>query len=356
MQAEAIYLIRRGVLLPIRYFVKSPRATPKDLPDGRVDFFELDLIHNVRMGQVLAEAYDEPEWFDPRAFPAGENTYVPEENPRVLCAAVDGHAFWRDGKIHVSPEFVVQGDVDYSTGNLRFAGRLILRGTVRSGFIIEAKEAVVEGDLEGTALIRGDLEVKGGIVSGKHKVIVGGNLKANYVLNSVVEVRGQMEVIRFIRDSRVFSGSSVKVLGEPGAVLGGEVRAKDSVSARIFGSPMSSGTKVWVGLDPFLGRFLEEKRSELESRKEELDEAIKDPDLGIEERLEFLRELEELKFYLELLEEALLGEGGSIEVLGRAFQGVTFRIGRECLKVAEDLLGPLRLRLREGKIALERWT
>lgn len=355
MQAEAIYLIRR-VLLPIRYFVRHPRATPKDLPDGRVDFFELDLIHNVRMGQVLAEAYDEPEGFDPGVFPAGENTYVPEDNPRVLCAAVDGHAFWKDGKIHVSPDFVVKGDVDYSTGNLRFAGRLIVKGSVRAGFIVEAKEALVEGDLEGTALIRGDLEVRGGIVSGRHKVIVGGNLKAGYVLNSHIEVRGEVEVFRFIRNSHVYSGHWVRVLGEPGTILGGEVRAREGVSARTFGSEISSGTRIWVGIDPFLGRFLEEKQEELKRKREEVQETLEDPDLPIEQRLELLRELEELKFYQELLEEALLGGEGVIEVLGKAYQGVTFRIGRECFRPSDDLIGPLRLRLKEGKIAIERWT
>lgn len=342
--------------MPIRYFIDLPRRTPKDLPDGRVDFFELDLLQNVRKGQVLAEAYDEPEGFDPRQFPAGENTYVPQDNPRVLCASVDGHAYWKDGKIHVSPEFVVQGDVDYSTGNLRFAGRLVVKGTVRAGFIIEAKEALVEGDLEGTALIRGDLEVKGGVVSGRHKVIVGGDLRAGYVLNSQVEVRGQVEVSKFVRDSRLFSGKEVRVLGQPGAILGGEVRARDAVRAMAFGSRMSSGTKVWVGIDPFLGRFLEEKQGEMEKREEEIQERLQEPDLPIEERLELVREVEELRFYKELLEEAVFGGEGLIEIHKEAYQGVTFQIGRESFRLNEDLRGPLRVRLREGKIALERWT
>ena len=117
----------------IRFFVRKTPGRPLEFENGRVDFFELQTIQNVRTGQVLAEALPEVEDFDPREFPIGQNVFVPPENPRVLLSAVDGHAYWKDGKIHVSPLYVVDGDVSPSTGNLHFVEKIWVKGTVRAG-------------------------------------------------------------------------------------------------------------------------------------------------------------------------------------------------------------------------------
>lgn len=336
----------------IKFFVNQEGARPQGRPEDRVDFFERGIIQNVRAGQILAEAHPEAEDFSPEEFPAGDNVHVPPENPRVLVASVDGHAFWKDGKIHVSPIFVVEGDVDHHTGNLHFVGKLHIKGTVRAGFLVEAKEALIEGDVEGTVLTKGDLEVKGGIVSGKHRIICGGNLEASYIMNSRVEARGKVEVDKFIRESEVKSGDTVRVLGSPGLILGGVVQARLGVEAKVVGSGMSVGTKVIAGVDPFLERLVEVKLKEIEAQRRELERAIADPEIPFEEKFELEHTLMELEFYRSMLEESLYEaeKDAFIGIQEKAFQGVILVIGRHTVRLEDDLGGPVNFSLRGGKI------
>lgn len=336
---------------PVNFFVSREGARPQGLPGDRVDFYELGLIHNVRKGQVLAEAYDEPH-FDPKDFPAGENTYVPEDNPRVLLAAADGHAFWKDGKIHVSPIYVVSGDVDLSTGNLHFVGRLVVKGTVRASFVVEAKEALIEGDVEGRVFTRGNLEVLGGIVSGKRRVICGGDLRASYIMSSQVEAKGKVEVEKFIRESEVKAGETVRVMGNPGLILGGLIQARLGVEARVMGSGMSVRTKVVAGVDPFLERLVEVKLKEIDAQRQELEKAIADPEVPFEEKFDLEHTLVELDFYRSMLEEGLYEaeDDAFIRIHEKAFQGVTLAIGRHSLRLEDDLGGPINFTLKGGKI------
>ncbi|RLA95054.1 MAG: hypothetical protein DRG69_04145, partial [Deltaproteobacteria bacterium] len=81
----------------IEYFVRREEEcpAPREREDGRVDFHDLRLIENVVAGQVLARIPPEEGIVGPEAFPIGENVYVPEDDPRVLVAAVNGHAYWK---------------------------------------------------------------------------------------------------------------------------------------------------------------------------------------------------------------------------------------------------------------------
>lgn len=338
----------------IRFFVRKAPGRPLELKNGRVDFFELQTIQNVRAGQVLAEALPEVEDFDPREFPLGQNVYIPPENPRVLLSAVDGHAYWKDGKIHVSPLYVVDDDVGASTGNLHFVGKIWVKGTVRAGFLVEAKEAIIEGDVEGTVLTKRDLEVKGGIANGRKRVICGGNLRATYILNSHVEARGDIEVESYIRDSEVYSGGTITVHGRPGAIIGGHVQAKRGIKIRVLGSGLSTGTRLSAGIDPFLERLVRVKLKELEEERAQIEEIMRDPELPFEELFDLDRQLKEIEFYRSLMEESLY-EGSQeafIEVQERAYQGATISIGRESLRLEEDLEGVVRFLLKGDKITL----
>jgi len=324
--------------------------------EERVNFFEGGFLLNVKKGQVLAEG--EGEDFDPSEFPKGQNVYVPPENPRVLVSSVDGHVFFKDGKIHVSPVYEVNGDIDHSTGNIHFVGNLIVKGTVRESFLVEAKEAEIGGDVEGTVFTRKNLTVGGGIVSKKHKVISGGNLKANYILSSKVEAFGDIEVSKFIRESEVKAGGSIIVSGEPGIIVGGNLWAKRGIRANVIGSSFSAHTTIRLGIDPFLEMLIQRHIQTIQEEKELILGILEDKGLPFEERFDYERKLLELDFQTKLLEEALYRnlEKAFLEVKGKVFQGVTLIIGHHTLRVEEDIEGPIRFFLKNDKIELERWT
>ena len=81
---------------------------------------------------------------------------------------------------------------------------------------------------------------------------------------------------------------------------------------------------------------------------------MRDPELPFEELFDLDRQLKELEFYRSLMEESLY-EGSQeafIEVQERAYQGATISIGRESLRLEEDLKGVVRFRLKGDKITL----
>ena len=332
----------------IEYFVRreEERPAPREREDGRVDFYDLRLIENVVAGQVLARIPLEEEIAGPEAFPMGENVYVPEDNPRVLVAAVNGHAYWKDGKLHVSPVFVIEGNVDFSTGNVVFVGKLIVKGTIRAGFSVEAEELLVEGEVEGEARSGGKMEVKGGIVTGeKGGVRCGGDLKALYVLNARVEVEGDLLVERSIRNSTVLAKGEVKVVGDPGLILGGLTKAARGVTARTIGARWGTPTEIVVGTDPFL---------EMEIRK------LKDHEDRLRERLEQLKDrpeearalqgrMEEVSLRRAILEGALHEHHEAyISVEEGIYHGSKLVIGKASLTLTEDFVGRMRFVERAG--------
>jgi uncharacterized protein (DUF342 family) len=122
--------------------------------DGTVNFHELDLIENVRTGQILARLIPPTEGIDGQdvrgnpikakagiaaRLPKGRNTEITDDRER-LVALKDGHVSFSNGKLNVYPVYEVPGNVDNSTGNIRFVGKVVVRGNVLTGFEIQSKE------------------------------------------------------------------------------------------------------------------------------------------------------------------------------------------------------------------------
>jgi len=328
----------------------SPR--PQSLGDGRVDFHELGLIENVVVGQVLARIPPGEEGGGPDAFPVGENVYVPEENPRVLVAAVNGHVFWKDGKIHVSPVYVVEGDVDFSTGNVVFVGRLVVKGSIRAGFKVRAQELLVEGDVEGADIKVGEgMEVKGGVIGGEKGRVECGGLKAMYALGAKVEAKGDVVLEKSSRNSVILAEGEIRVEGDPGAIIGGEVRAAKGIKARWVGARWGIPTEVVVGMNPFWEdelRFLRGRKEELTREFRELKARLRylQDQGGNFEREELTRRLKEIKGKFEEVSqreqilEAKLREGeGKVWVREGIYHGVSLRIGDVSHTLREDIKG-----------------
>lgn len=334
----------------IEYFVRTEgeRPRPREREGGKVDFYNLNLIENVVAGQVLARIPPGEEAVGPEVFPMGENVYVPEDNPRVLVAAVNGHAYWKDGLLHVSPEYVIEGNVDFSTGNVVFVGKLVVKGVIRAGFSVEAEELLVEGEVEGEVRTAGDMEVRGGIVGGdKGQVKCGGNLRAMYLLNARVEVEGDLSVEKSIRNSTVKVRGRAEVWGDPGVILGGTLQAGQGLKAKIIGARWGIATEIEVGTDPFLKGKLEE----LMAKRDRLRETV---ETGQTEGSEIQRELEELDEKIALLQAKMASEEvrAEVEATEGIYHGTKIVIKGITKVVTEDLMGHRTLQLQGDEVVI----
>ncbi len=271
------YLFRAGI-----------EAKPVELPDGRVDFKNLDLVTNVRQGDNLAVRIPPTESRDGMsvrgdAVPARRGRLLPvRAGSNVHCsgdggvafASVDGQATVnRSGTIHVFPLYEVPGDVGMETGNIRFVGSVVVTGSVLAGFSLEA-----EGDIEVKGFINGDLVQAGCNLSagrgiqgrGKGLVRAGGDVACVFVENATLEAQGSIRVRDAIMHSTVSARSRVTVVDGKGVIVGGITQAGEEVRARVIGSVLATPTTIEVGTDPALrarlgetGRLLAGKEAEL---------------------------------------------------------------------------------------------
>ena len=228
---------------------KSPR-TFAFLPDGRVDFRELDNIINVEPGEVLARRIPPTpgkpgynvlgEEIAPKPgrelnWPLGKGVEVVDDH---IVASIAGQVVLKHNKVHVLPVYDVAGDVDYSVGNIRFLGNVFIRGSVRPGFTVEA-----DGDINilgwvdsANIACSGDLTVSGGIQGqGRGQVSVEGDIYTKFIENCTVTAKGNVVVGEDIMHSRVLAGGSIQVGGRKGLL-----------SAVRYGPPTILSVRCWV--------------------------------------------------------------------------------------------------------------
>jgi len=264
----------------IRYlFETEVKIKPTVLEDGRVDLKELNIIQTVSKGQCLAEKIPHTEGVDgftvtgkvlkakpgkPVIFKKGKNVIETEDGLRLLADAA-GQPKLIDGKVTVLEIYEVNGNVDNTTGNIRFNGKVVVKGNVRTGFTIEANGDVeIYGVVEGAIInAEGDILLHKGI-QGQNvgKLISKGSIVARYMENCYAKAQKTIHADS-IMHCIIESGDTITAAGRKGLIVGGEVKANHEVNAKFIGSPMATVTKIEVGIDP------EEKERYEQLKKEE---------------------------------------------------------------------------------------
>jgi uncharacterized protein len=273
------------------HFDPNKVLTPNELESGNVDFKNLDNITNVGVGDLLVTkkpATNGESGRDVRGLPVaarsgkdvrireGTNTVLTEDGNRLL-AGTDGHVFLCNNVVHVENIYIVKGDVDFSTGNIDFAGIVIVNGFVREGFEVKADGNIsVTGGVEG-ALVEsrnGDINIRFG-VQGQNKALIKakGNVKAKFINQAKVEAGKDVIVKRAIMQCEVNSCGSVIAEDHHGRIIGGKIRASDTIVAHSIGS--ESNTKTYLFLEKYNPESNVPVRDILNRKKNKIDKEYK---------------------------------------------------------------------------------
>lgn len=256
---------------------------PKENDDGSVDFHNLNNIARVVAGDILAQLKPEVpgvpgmtvtgEPIKPRDVKKLKLRYGKNiersEDKLTLKTLISGHASLVNDQVFVSDVFEVE-DVDVSTGDIVYDGNVMVKGNVRSGFLVKANGNIdVNGVVEGAKLIsEGDILIKRGIQGmGKADLQAKGNVVAKFIENATVEAGGFVRTDAVLH-SRVSAKGDIEVDGKKGFITGGVVRSTNLISAKSIGSPMGTATVIEVGVDPILKERLQVMEREIaESEK-----------------------------------------------------------------------------------------
>lgn len=246
--------------------------------DGKVDYKELSLIRNVSEGDILATIVPATKGINGEdvfgneikardgkqiSIPRGKNVAVSEDGLQ-LVSMINGEVKLIDNKISVLPVYTVEGNVDNSTGNIKFVGKVVVKGNVLTGFSIDADDDVeVYGVVEGAVIkTKGNIILHRGIQGmNRGELVCEGDLIAKFIENSKVHAKGSIKTDA-IMHSTVYCGKKLEVQGKKGLIVGGQVKASDEIKAKIIGSPMATVTELEVGINPGVRKKYEELKEE----------------------------------------------------------------------------------------------
>jgi uncharacterized protein len=266
-----------GTNAAIEYlFSRETIHRPKDTNDQPIDYRDLESVTSVHKGAVLAVKTpatpgDEGTTVTGRSvrpLPGKDTRLAPGKNTRLsedglqLISDIEGQPVVID-KISVEPIVTIDGDIDYSTGNIDFAGSLKVTGSIISGFSVKASANIqIDGIVEDSHVeAGGEVLIKGGVRGrGKETVKAGGSVHARFIEQALIKA-GSSIVAQEILHSQLMAGDQVVVTSGKGLISGGRITATNLIHANIVGAHSGVRTELMVGFDP-------EQKARLEALKE----------------------------------------------------------------------------------------
>ena len=342
--------------------------------EGKINFRELSLIKNVKADQKLVTLIPATEGVCGRSvlgedikakegkkiqMPKGKNVTISDDGMHII-SSIDGEVKIIDNKVNVFSLYMVPANVDNSTGNIRFIGKVIVKGNVLTGFSIEAEGDVeVYGVVEGAKIVsKGNIVLHRGIQGmNKGELYCEGDLVAKFIENSVIDVKGNIHCDA-IMHSHVVCGKKLEAAGRKGLLVGGNFKVSDEIKAKVIGSPMATITELEVGINPEMRKRYEalklehksildnlekvtqatslltkiSQKAELPADKKELLTRSIQAKLQLTEKLEISNnEIKEMETYLDELSK------GKIKASDVIYPGTRVTIGSSMMYVKDPL-------------------
>lgn len=244
-------------------FSRVVKRTPKMNDSGKIDYTELNLIQNVREGETICRIFPATKGTSgtsvkgkpipckpgkPVTVPMGRNTALSEDG-NCLLASISGRVDFNGRSFEVKPVLEIEGNVDYSTGNINFLGDVTIAGDICTGFNVKALGSItVRGVVEACNVeAGGDLTLEKGVKGDSQAVIQAHrSLYAKYLENSIICVRQDLYSDCII-NCDVYSDGSIYVNSGRGMIIGGSLWASNSVHAKTVGTRAESTVKIRLG-------------------------------------------------------------------------------------------------------------
>lgn len=250
--------------------------------DGNIDYKDRGEIPVVKAGDTLARKTPPVPGEDGIDI-FGNPVTVPEvkdidlrcgngaelsDDELTATALIDGqpHATI-GGKVSVSLEHIIPGDVGLETGHVRFDGNIIVKGTIKGGFRVTGVNLTADEILDAEINITGDLKVKGGIIGSDVKAA--GNIEATYISNAKIDTFGDITIVREIIDSNISTSGACAL--ERGQIISSEIAARKGIEAKQIGTDKSTPCKLRPGAKDHIKKTIETMQALAQQKKEALE-------------------------------------------------------------------------------------
>ena len=269
------------------FFKTELDRQPKLLPDGSVDFSEIQWYEFVQSGQNIAVYHDAEMGtagytVTGREIPARKGRersvltgkgFTLLEDDRTYTASVSGRIILDGNRIDIDPTLTIE-EVSLATGNITFDGSVYVSGNVGVGALIQATgDVVVNGYVESATIesSEGSVCIKQGVngngvgyikaavdVSGKFfescRVYAGNEIRAGYCLNCDLH-----------------SENKIVINGKNGQLAGGTTYAKTSIDMTYAGNRAGIATVIRLGINDEIVEQQDDVEQRIEEANKQLD-------------------------------------------------------------------------------------
>ncbi len=185
------------------------------------------------------------------------------------------------GTLSVEEILIIDGNIDFSVGNITGVKHLWVKGDVKPGFVIKVKgKVLIEGSVENASVHAGEGIFIRGIVAGDKAGIIksGGFVYIKEGHMARIEAEENVYVETGLYGSRVEALGDIIFIHPRARLRGGELKASGSVYVPIIISARRMSTKIYAGYtEPIRNKILAVQRelTELTAKEEHLQKLLR---------------------------------------------------------------------------------
>ena len=364
------------------------KGKPVELPDGTVDYANMELFVPVSKGQLLvryhaATAGSFGFLITGKLISPKRGKDLPQmkgkgfelsEDKKEYRAAFDGCINYKDDELTISSVFTVPGNLDMTVGHVRFSGDVEIKGDVSRGMKIEAGGSVViGGHVSSASIVAGENVILKGGMQGESvgTIKAGGTVEGKFIEESIVECGGDFKA-NYILNCKLTAMGKVLISGRKGAIIGGSVQGMQGISAAELGNDAQIETKLIAGPgDEINDRLIEMKKilrktdeeiNMLQKGKQQLENAS--PQVKEKNKLLYDKTVQALTIKLAEHEEALAREHyyseqlltsqkARISASGDVFPGVLAKVALKTISIESKMHNVSVIYLDERAVVIQ---
>ncbi|MBR5509587.1 MAG: DUF342 domain-containing protein [Lachnospiraceae bacterium] len=286
----------------IERFPRGSEVTYGETDTGNIDFTSRNFFKEIKKNEVICDILPPSKGtngIDIRGkailakpgkvarIPQGKNTVISDDG-KALIAATDGYISFRQGTFQVIQVLEIHGNVDFSVGNLKYHGGIVVHGDVLNGFEIQAEgDVVVHGVVEAAHITSGGNIIIHNGMNGNFEgeLNAAGDVRSPFLENTLVSA-GKDVYAGSIICCDVFCDGTIYANSRMGIIIGGTLTAMHAIKARIIGNKAGRKTELILGTLPHAIR----EKDGLEKYEKTVDDTMN----LLEKNITYLKSIENL--------------------------------------------------------------
>lgn len=241
------------------------KKEPKLLPDGSVDYQNIEWFECVKEGQEIAKYHEPTQGINgwnvlgrilsakrgkEKKILTGVGFNVSPDQ-KLYTAAMSGKIeLLYDERIEIT-QFIIVDDVTLATGNVKFVGSVYVRGSIERGCKVEATDdVIVDGFVDdGIVECGGSVILRNGMNGGEVGYIKAGKCVTGKFFEYVKIYAEEDITADYCLGCNLYAGGQIIVTGLNGSIVGGVNCAIGGITASNIGNHIGVGTYLKVGIN-----------------------------------------------------------------------------------------------------------